>query len=393
MTPLFPMSRAYPLDPPPALAKLQAEGPIGRVRLYRGDEAWVVLSYAECMRLLRLPELSADFRSPGYPIVHPTHAEFVSGLLQHMDPPEHDVYRRMLAPEFSVKNVERLRVQITESVHRLFDEMMAAGPGVDLVDALSISVPALVICALLGVPYERREFFVACVDTFLGGSAEPAEFVRAQNELKTLLRDVIRAKRSSPGDDLLSRLVCDYVDSGQLTEDLLVSIALLILMAGFDTTTNMIGLGTVALLENPEQYAALRSDPSLVVAGVEELLRYLNPPQLGRHRAALADIEVDGQVIRAGEGIIVALDIANRDPEQFEDPNTLNLTKGKRPHLTFGQGIHQCLGATLARLELQVVFTTMAERMPDLQMMVPLEALSFKTGAAVYGVNALPVSW
>jgi cytochrome P450 len=345
------------------------------------------------MRLLRRPDLSSDMSSPGFPIVDPTHAKWNAGFLR-MDPPEHDVYRRMLAPEFSVKKVERLRVQITESVDRLFDEMMAAGPGVDLVDALGISVPALVICALLGVPYQHREYFVECVDTFLGGgSAEPAESQRAQNEINELLHNVIRTKRSSPEDDLLSRLVCDYVDTGQLTEDMLVSIALLILGAGFDTTTNMIGLGTVALLENPEQYAALRSDPSLVVAGVEELLRYLNPPQWGRFRAALADIEVDGQVIRSGEGIIMALDIANRDPEQFEDPNTFDLTKGKRPHLAFGVGIHQCLGATLARLELQLVFTTMAERMPNLQMMVPLEDLSFKTNYPVYGVNALPVSW
>jgi cytochrome P450 len=391
--PLFPMPRGYPLDPPPALARLQADGPIGRIRLYRGDEAWVVLSYAECMRLLRLPGMSADFRTPGYPVVHPTHAEFAPGLLQHLDPPEHDVYRRMLAPEFIAKNIERLRPQVTDLVGRLLDEMMAAGPGADLAGALADSVPALVAWTLLGVGHEDRDYFVHCIDQFLGGAAEPAEAVRAQDGLKSLLRTVIRAKRGGSDDDLLSRVAHSYVDTGELDEEMLVSFALLLLTAGFDTTSNMIGLGTVALLENPGQFAALRDDPGLAVPAVEELLRYLTVPQLGRHRAATEEIEVAGQVIRPGDGVVMALDIANRDPAQFTDPDQLILSNGKRPHLTFGYGIHQCLGATLARLELQIVFAALAERMPNLKMTVPLEALEFKTKAAVYGVRALPVAW
>jgi cytochrome P450 len=390
---LFPMPRAYPLDPPPALVEMQAEGPIGRIRLYRGDEAWVILSYAECMRLLRLPGFSADFERPGYPIVNPTLTHFASGLLHHMDPPKHDVYRRMLAPEFAPKHIDRLRDWVTKLVHGLFDEMMAAGPGVDMVDALAIAVPAHVTCELLGVPYEHREFFVQCTEAFLGGTASPKEVERAQNELTTLLRTIIRSVRTDPGDDLLSRVVGDYVDTGQLEEEMLVSFALLLLVAGFDTTSNMISVGTVALLENPEQFAALRSDPSLVVAGVEELNRYLTVSHLGRHRAATDYIEVGGQLIQPGDGVIMALNIANRDPDQFENPNTLDLAMGKRPNLTFGMGIHQCLGATLARLELQVVFTALVERMPNLQMSMPLEDLPFKTKSAVYGLQALPISW
>jgi cytochrome P450 len=391
--PLFPMPREYPLDPPPALARLQADGPIGRIRLYRGDQAWVVLSYAECMRLLRLPGMSADFHAPGYPIVHPTLAEFAPGLLQHLDPPEHDQYRRMLAPEFSAKRIERLRPQVTDLVSKLFDEMMAAGPEADLVGVLADSVPALVVWTLLGVGYKDRDYFVRCVDQFLGGNAEPAEAVRAEAGLRSLLRTVIHSKRGGSDDDLLSRVAGTYVDTGELEEEQLVSFALILLTAGFDTTSNMIGLGTVALLENPDQFAALRDDPGLAVSGVEELLRYLTVPHLGRHRAATEEIEVAGQVIRPGDGIIMALDIANRDPAQFAEPDQLILSNGKRPHLTFGYGIHQCLGATLARLELQTVFATLAERMPNLKMTVPLEALEFKSKAAVYGVRALPVSW
>jgi cytochrome P450 len=263
---LFPMPREHPLDPLPALAKMQAESPIGRVRLYRGDEAWVVTSYAECIRLLNLPSLSADFRTPGYPIVHRTHAEFAPGLLQHMDPPEHNTYRRMLAPEFSVKRVERLRSQVTAVVGELFDDMMAAGPGVDMIDTLAIAAPALMICTLLGIPYDQRDYFVSLADKFLGGQTSTEEAVRANHELRALIRNVIRAKRGGTDDDLLSRVVHDYVQTGDLEEERLVGLAELLLIGGFDTTSNMIGLGTVALLEYPDQFAALCDDPSLALS-------------------------------------------------------------------------------------------------------------------------------
>jgi cytochrome P450 len=392
--PLFPMPRDYPLDPPPALARMQAESPVGRVRLFRGDEAWVVTSYAECYRLLRLPSLSVDFRTPGYPVVHQTHAKFAPEILSHIDPPEHNKYRRMLAAEFTVKRVERLRPQVTAVVEEQFDRMIAAGPGVDMMEALALPAPALMICTMLGVPYEQRDYFVGLADTFLGGHAPVEEAVRANQELRNLIRDLIRAKRDGSDDDLLTRVTRDYVATGELEEEQFVALVEGVLIAGFHTTSSMIGLGAIALLENPDQFAELREDLSLVPAAVEELLRYLSITQMGRHRATTEEIEVGGQVIGPGEGIILASDIANRDPAAFADPNRLILRNGdKRPHQAFGVGIHQCVGAALARLELGIVYTTLAERLPTLKMTVPIEELEFTHNSTVNGVRALPIAW
>jgi len=382
------------LDPPPALAEMQAVSPIGRVRLFRGDEAWVVTTYDECLRLLRLPSLSVDFQSPGYPVVHATHAEFAPGILTHIDPPDHDKYRRMLAAEFGVKRVGRLREQVTAVVHDLFDETMAAGPGVDMMESLALPAPALMICTLLGVPYEERDNFVRLAETFLGGQASIEEARRANEGLRALLQSAISSKREVSGDDLFSRVLHDYVDTGELEEETLIGMAEGVLIAGFHTTSSMIGLGTVALLENPDQFALLREDPELVSAGVEELLRFLSVPHLGRHRATTEEIEVAGQVIPPGEGIILASNIANRDPAHFEDPNSLILSNGdKRTHQAFGSGIHQCVGAALARLELGIFFTALIERMPNIKTVIPFDQLEFTHDSTVIGVHALPIAW
>jgi cytochrome P450 len=391
--PLFPMARMAPLDPPPALAEMQARSPIGRIRLYRGDEAWIVTGYELSRQALRSPALSSDFQSPGYPLVQPGHALSQAGSLTHMDPPEHNVYRRMLAPEFIVKRIEALRPQMSDIVDELFTNMMAVGPGIDLVDALAISVPARVTCLLLGLPYEKRDYFVSCVDQFLGGHTSPDEIRQARGSLRALLLEVIQAKRGSSDEDLLARVVHDYVETGDLEEEQLVGFAELLLVAGFDTTSNMIALGTLTLLNHPDQFAALRDDPSLAVGAVEELLRYLTVPHHGRHRVAVEDFVLDGQTIRAGDGMVVALNIANRDPAHFTDPDSLQLDRADRSHLGFGYGVHQCLGATLARLELQIVFTELAKRMPNAAVAVPLEELDFKDDSAVYGVRELPITW
>jgi cytochrome P450 len=299
----------------------------------------------------------------------------------------------MLAPEFMVKRIEQLRSAVSDMVEKLIDGMVAAGRGVEMINAMAISVPALVTCSLLGVPYDKRDFFVACVDQFLGGKASPDEVAAGRADLRGLLREMIRAKRDNGDDDLLSRVVHDYVETGELEEEQLVGFAELLLAAGFDTTSNMIGLGILALLEHPDQLAALRDDQTLMAGAVEELLRYLTVPHLGRHRAATQDFEIDGHVLRAGEGVVVALNIANRDPEQFSEPNNLDIRRENRSHLAFGFGVHACLGATLARLELEIVYTALIKRMPNLAVAVPVDQLEFKSDNAVYGLQQLPITW
>jgi cytochrome P450 len=213
--------------------------------------------------------------------------------------------------------------------------------------------------------------------------------------LRDYLRTLVERKNGDPSDDLLSRLIVEQLRTGQMDIEDIVSMGLLLLIAGHETTANMIALGTVALLENPDQLAELRDtdDPKLVANAVEELLRYLTIVHNGRRRVALEDIEIGGEVIRAGEGVVIATEVANRDEAAFPDPDTLDIHRAARHHVAFGYGVHQCLGQPLARVELQVVYSTLYRRIPSLALAVPVDELPFKHDMAIYGVHALPVTW
>lgn len=391
--PSFPMERDSPFDPPPLILKLLHEKPVSKVRLWNGDEAWIVTRYEDLRTLLTNPNISADVRKPGYPKVSAAMAHFTQGLLNHMDAPEHDVYRRMLAPDFMVKRIETLRPEVERMVDDLIDAMADKGPPLDLVENFAFPIPALVTCSLLGVPYDRKEFFVKCAEAFLSGTSTVQAAQVAGRELHDYLAELIKLKKVEPGADVLSRMVTEYVLAGQLDESVLVTLAELLLIAGFDTTANMISLGTLTLLQYPEQLAEIRKNPACIPAAVEELLRYLTITHRGRHRVATADIHVGGTLIRAGEGIIAAQDAANRDPEAFPDPNTLDIHREARHHVAFGHGVHQCIGAALARMELQVGYAKLFGRLPDLRLAVPLDEIRFKHDSGVYGVAALPVAW
>src|SRR5256885_2201850 len=391
--PRFPMERESPYDPPPGILRLLREEPVSRVTLWDGHEARVVTRYDDVRTLLTNPDLSADVRRPGYPKVSAALAHFTEGLLNHMDSPEHDVYRRMLAPDFMVKRVESLRGDVEKLVDDLLDAMQTHGAPVDLVASFAFPIPALVTCSILGVPYERKDFFVRCAEAFLSGTSTAEAAAAAGRELHAYLGELIEAKKTAPGTDTLSRMVTEYVASGQLDETVLVTLAELLLIAGFDTTANMIALGTLTLLRHPAQLEELKADPGLWPGAVEELLRYLTITHRGRHRVATADIEVGGQLIRAGEGIIAAQDAANRDPDTFADPDVLDIHREARHHLAFGHGVHQCIGAAVARVELHVAYARLFARFPGLELAVPHEGIPFKHESSVYGVAELPVRW
>jgi cytochrome P450 len=391
--PRFPMERESPYDPPPGILRLLREEPVSRVTLWDGHEAWLVTRYDDVRTLLTNPDLSADVRRPGYPKVSAALAHFTEGLLNHMDSPEHDVYRRMLAPDFMVKRVESLRGDVEKLVDDLLDAMQTQGPPVDLVASFAFPIPALVTCSILGVPYERKDFFVQCAEAFLSGTSTAEAAAAAGRELHAYLGELIEAKKTASGTDTLSRMVTEYVASGQLDETVLVTLAELLLIAGFDTTANMIVLGTLTLLRHPDQLEELKADPGLWPGAVEELLRYLTITHRGRHRVATADIEVGGQLIRAGEGIIAAQDAANRDPDTFADPDVLDIHREARHHLAFGHGVHQCIGAAVARVELQVAYARLFARFPGLELAVPHDEIRFKHESSVYGVAELPVRW
>ncbi|TWD84683.1 hypothetical protein FB561_5877 [Kribbella amoyensis] len=396
--PAYPMARAAgcPFDPPPRLRELQAESPLVKVRVF-GRPAWLVTRYADQRALLADARLSSDVTSPGYP--SPTGAPPKSdggvgiGFIL-MDDPEHARLRRMVTAPFMVKRVEAMRPAVQRIVDDLIDDLLAGPKPVDLMEAFALPVPSLVICRLLGVPYTDHDFFQQNSKQLIRLDVSPEQRATAHGNLAGYLDNLVGAKLADPGDDLLSGLT-ERIKAGELSRQDAAGMGVLLLLAGHETTANMIALGTLALLEHPEQFAVLRdtTDPAVVKGAVEELLRYLNITHNGRRRAVLADIEFEGQVLRAGDGVIFPNDIGNRDPAAFPDPDRLDLGRDARRHVAFGFGVHQCLGQPLARMELQVVYGTLYRRIPTLRRAAELAEIPFKHDGSVYGVHALPVTW
>jgi cytochrome P450 len=311
-----------------------------------------------------------------------------------MDEPEHARLRRMVTAPFAIKRVKAMRPSVQKIVDDLIDDMLAGPKPVDLVEAFALPVPSLVICQLLGVPYTDHDFFQDNSKVLINRDAAPEERRAAGGRLFEYLDKLVGEKLDNPGDDLLSGLT-GRVKNGELSRSDATQMGVLMLIAGHETTANMIALGTLALLEHPDQLALLRKsdDPKLVAGAAEELLRYLHITHNGRRRVALEDIEIADHVIRAGEGIILANDIANRDPDVFPDPDRLDIQRDARRHVAFGFGVHQCLGQPLARMELQVVYSTLYRRIPTLRLAAALDQIPFKHDGSVYGVYELPVTW
>ncbi|WP_425825868.1 cytochrome P450 [Streptomyces fractus] len=393
-----PRASGCPFDPPPALHALQSEPSLSRVRIWDGSSPWLVTRYDQLRALLGDPRVSADVNGAGYPHRSAGHmaGSRARRTFLNMDDPEHARIRRMVTAPFAIKKVEALRPSVQRIVDGLIDEMLAGPKPVDLVQAFALPVPSLVICELLGVPYEDHDLFQRHTKVIVKRDAAPEDTVAATTALADYLEELLAHKQSRPEDDLLSELATKRVATGEMTRREAAHMGVLLLAAGHETTANMIALGTLALLEHPDQLAALRGtdDPKAVSSAVEELLRYLNITHSGRRRVALDDIEIDGQVIRAGEGIILANEVANRDPRAFAgDPDELDITRDARRHVAFGYGVHQCLGQPLARVELQVVYSTLYRRLPDLALATGIDQLEFKHDGLVYGVYELPVTW
>ncbi|AFT99670.1 cytochrome P450 [Nocardia brasiliensis] len=393
----YPMARGRcPFDPPPELGRRQREEPVSKVRIWDDGEPWLFTRYADIRALLADPRVSADSARDGYPAQSPgiKAGPERAKLFITMDNPEHAAQRSLLTADFTVRKIERLRPRIQQIVDDLIDDLLAGPKPADLVEAFALPVPSLVICELLGVPYADRAFFHRVSKVLTARYTPVAESLATMETLLDYLGGLVRDKLADPGDDLLSRLATEHISAGAVTVAEAASMGLLLLVAGHETTANMIALGTAALLEHPDQLAAVRDgDDALVANAVEELLRYLTISHSGRRRVALEDMEVGGQRIRQGDGLITADSVANRDPARFPDPDRLDVTREARHHLAFGYGIHQCLGQALARVELQVAYRTLYRRIPTLRLAVALDEVEFKDDMVVYGVHELPVTW
>jgi cytochrome P450 len=396
--PEFPMPRTEPFDPPAGYAELGAQGPVSRAVMPTGDPVWVVTGHEHVRRILIDPRVSSDRAHPGFPTIVQVTEEMrrrssaIGKSLIGADPPEHTDRRRMLITEFTVRRVQALRPRIQEIVDDRIDAMLAGDRPADLFADLALPVPSLVICELLGVPYEDRSFFQSRSRTLLSRTVDPEVRDATAEELRAYFDELIAAKQAKPEDDLLGRLIERNADVAVFSHEMLVGLATLLLIAGHETTSNVISLGTLALLEHPDQLAALNADPTLIPNAVEEMLRFLTIVEAG-FRVALADIEIEGTVIKAGDGLIALASSANRDDAAFEQPEGFDISRGARHHVAFGYGIHQCLGQNLARTELAIVFGTLFRRIPGLRLAVPVTELPFKNDSFIYGVNALPVTW
>jgi cytochrome P450 len=384
-------------DPVPELAELRAGAGLERVRTMFGMDAWLITRYADVREVLSDPArfsnshvMSPGARPPGMPHVSPEEIERrrAGNLLAH-DPPEHTRLRRLLTPEFTVRRMRRLEPRIREIVDEHLDAMERQGPPVDLVAEFALPVPSLVICELLGVPYADRAEFQARTNRQLDLSLPMQERMRLGEEGRAYMAGLVARAQAAPGEDMLGMLVREHGDD--LTTDELIGIASLLLLAGHETTANMLGLGTLALLRHPDQLAIVRDEPERVDAAVEELMRWLSIVHSGIVRVATTDTEIAGRQIAAGDLVICGLSAANRDPELRTDPDRLDVTRGGAGHVAFGHGVHHCLGAPLARMEMRIAYPALLRRFPGLSE-VPGGA-HFRSSHIIYGLTSLEVTW
>lgn len=384
-----------PFEPPEELTHLRTEAPIAQVTLEDGSWAWLVTGRAELHAILSDPRASSDPTKPGYPVSgSAAEGNPNNGGLIRTDPPEHTRLRKMVTREFMVKRMEAWRPRIQELAEELCDSMEQAERPLDLVRELALPLPSLAIGLLLGVPKEDNSLFQGATATLVSRSATVDERNAARNELLEYLDGLVTAKEQQPGEDVLSRLIVEQKQAGELTHREVLVFATLLLGAGHETTANMIGLSALTLMRDPETAERLRQDPSLIPGAVEELLRFHSIVRSGPRRAILEDIEIGDHVLRAGEGVICALHPANRDPQTFDDPDDLDVTRpNSRHHLAFGHGIHQCLGQTLARIELHIVLETLLRRFPSMRPAAELDEIPFRSDMLIYGCHSLPVTW
>ncbi|HEU5473086.1 MAG TPA: cytochrome P450 [Actinophytocola sp.] len=380
-----------PFDPPAELARIRERHPLVRMTYPDGHEGWLVTGHALARAALADQRVSSRYELTHYPMPGLEGIELPPapvGDLTGIDPPGHTRYRKLLNARFTNRRMRLLTERVQQVTAEYLDAMDRNGPEVDLVAVYAHPIPAVMICELLGVPYADRESFQGYTATTASVDAAPEERGAAHEALQEYVRQLVLAKRAAPTDDLLSDLT-----SSDLTDEELTGLGSILLAAGLITTANMLALGAFALLRNPAQLAALRADPAIADRVVEELMRYLSIAHTVV-RAALADIELDGHLIKAGETLTISLHAANRDPERFADPDTLDLNRDPTGHMAFGHGIHQCLGQQLARVEMRVGFPALFTRFPTLRLAVPPEDVPlYPTHQGIYGVHRLPVTW
>jgi cytochrome P450 len=389
--PLLPMTRATPFDPPAEYDAIRAGG-IKRFTWPNGVEAWLVTRYEDVRAALRDPRLSVDKTASPPPslALGRKPGVMLPRSLVGMDPPEHTRWRGPVMRELTVRRVARLRPRIERIVAEHLDQMERQGPPSDLVRSFALPVPSLVISELLGVPAEDQPEFQRYTQVISTVGAPAEDVHSASAALMRYIGELIESKRDTPGDDILSHLVRDFPDP---SDDGVLGNGMLLLIAGHETTANMLALSVVTLLEWPDQLGLVREDPDAMVRAVEELLRFHAVIQYGIVRRATADFTLSGHQIRAGEWVVCSLASANRDEALCPASGQFLVDREPQAHVSFGYGIHQCAGQHLARLELGIALSALLRRFPGLRLAEPLDRLQFRNDMFVYGLHRLPLEW
>ncbi|MGW7018415.1 cytochrome P450 family protein [Streptomyces decoyicus] len=383
----------YVRDPHEVYARLRERGPVHRVRLPEGTVVWLVVGYEEVRAALSDPRLSKEWRHASS--AQPMQPVSIGVSMLRSDAPQHTRIRGLVARAFTARRVASLAPRIQEMTDELLAAMLAAPEGrADLVEALSFPLPVTVICELLGVPFLERDTFRTWTDILMVGAATP-QTREAVTAMAGYLDHLVKTKRARPGDDLLTDLIAVSDEDGdRLSRVELLGMAQLLLIAGYETTANLISNGVLALLTHPDQLALLRADLSLVDGAVEEMLRYDGPLETSTFRFTLEPTEIAGTVIPGGgEVVLPVIADSGRDPRRFDDPGRFDITRDARGHVAFGHGIHFCLGAPLARLEARIAVRTLLERCPKLELDAHPADLSWRLGALLRGPRSLPVRW
>ncbi len=400
-----PLGDRYFQDPLRVFARMREESPVTSVITPEGQRAWLITRYEDVRKALADPRLSKDWRklrSPGF-VPDPA----VGFLMAHMlnaDPPDHTRLRRLVQKAFTPGRVAALRPRIEAITASLLDAMARGGSGdggsaaddardgvVDLITAFAFPLPMTVICELLGIPDGDREEFKTWSQVILSSTATFDEYRAAGGAMYAYFTRLLADKRAAPADDLLSALITARDSGDSLDEPELLAMIFLLLVAGHETTVNLIATGTLALLTHPSELSRLRADPALLPGAVEELLRYANPLNHATDRYAPEPLEVAGVKIPAGEPVLVVTSSANRDPARFPDPDRLDLGRDASGHVAFGHGIHYCVGAPLARLEGEIAFGALLSRFPGLSLAVDPAALRWRPSSLIHGLETLPV--
>ncbi|SDD66103.1 Cytochrome P450 [Mycolicibacterium neoaurum] len=395
--PEYPMEReaSCPFAPPARM--LNSDKGLWRVKIWNGDTPWLITGHEEAKALFADARISVDDRRDGFPHWNEHMLSTVDKRPRSVftaDAEEHTRFRRMLSKPFTFRRVEGLRSVIQKITDECIDEILAGPQPADIVDKLALPVPTVVISEMLGVPYEDHEFFQEHANAGLARYAAADAMEKGAMSLHQYLVDLIEKKQADPAEDAVSDLA-ERVNAGEISVKEAAQLGTGLLIAGHETTANVIGIGVLALLENPEQAEFLRNadDPKVIANAVEELMRYLSIIQNGQRRVAIEDIEIGGETIKAGDGVIIDLAPANWDAKVYPEPDKLDLSRNASQQLGFGYGRHQCVGQQLARAELQIVFHTLLRRIPTMRLAIPFDQVPFKHDRLAYGVYELPVTW